>query len=524
MSAQQNPLVAAMLEPAFYPHHPETVHLVQTHISYVFLAGDEVYKVKKPVRFTFLDFSTLEKRRHFCHEEVRLNRRLAANAYRGVVSICRAEDGFRLGTAEAVDAIEYAVQIRRLASDRLMVNLLATNQMTEALVDQVVDRLVSFHRSAQCGPEVTANGDPANIARILEDNFTGVRPFRGATIAAHDDDEIQRFSRRFLAREDSFLRRRQSEDRIREAHGDLHAEHICFERPLVIFDCIEFNQQFRFIDVASEIAFLAMDLEQRGRRDLAAHLIARYAELAGDGDLPRLVPFYECYRAYVRGKVASLKSTETEVSSEERAAAREQARRYFLQSYRYTWTYSPALVVVAGLSGSGKSTVAVALHERTGFVHLSSDIIRKELAGLAPTARVGDEDLYSVAHSSRTYAELFSRARQTLASGRGVILDATFQLREGRQTARQIAESARTPFLLVECTCPEEVIRQRLATRTQRGDDPSDADWEIYLVQQQRCEPFAEERLTIDTSQPTDQLLAAIEKALRARLDELTND
>lgn len=516
-------LIAAMSQADFYPHRPGAVRLVQTHISYVFLAGDQVYKVKKPVRFSFLDFSTRERRRHFCHEEVRLNRRLAEDVYFGVVGICNRDGRYELGTEDDSDAVEWAVHMRRLPEDRTLDRLLERGEATPAMIDAVADRLAAFHRTADAGPHVAANGTPEAIRRILEDNYTNARPFRGVTIPAADDEAIQEFSRDFLARERSWFERRRSEQRVRECHGDLHTEHLCFtDAGLVIFDCIEFNEQFRYCDVASELAFLAMDLDYHDRRDLAARLLERYAATAGDPELPRLAPFYQCYRAYVRGKVDSLKSREAEVDERERNEAATSARRHFLLSYRYTWAYRPAVVVVCGLSGSGKSWLAATLGERVGYEILSSDIVRKDLAGLAPTARVRtgyDEGLYDAEHSTATYRALLERARQRLESGRGVILDATFQRRADRDAARDLARRARVPFVLIECCCAEGEVRRRLQGRARDAAVPSDADWEVYVEQRRRFEAFADhesDRLTLDTSDEPATLTRRIEALLRA--------
>ena len=512
-----------MERPDFYAHHPDEVTLIQTHISFVFLAGDQVYKVKKPVRFTFLDFSTLEQRRHFCREEVHLNRRLAPGVYYGVVAICAGKSGYRLGTEEDPEAVEYAVHMRRLPDDRFLSSLLEQGAVDTAMIDAVAARLVAFHREAGSGEEVRANGDPAAVAAVLDDNYRGVAPFRGVTIPAQDDDAIQAFSRDFLARNAQLFHRRQAEGRIRDGHGDLHTEHICLTDPLVIFDCIEFSPKFRYCDVASEIAFLAMDLDYRGHPALASRIVATYAKLADDPELISLVPFYQCYRAYVRGKVDSLKSAELEVDPRERSAAREGARRHFALSYRYTWRYSPCLVVFAGLSGSGKSTLAASLAERTGFTHVNSDVVRKRLLGLPPTARQSGTVtplLYTPEHSARTYAAMLADAEGCLTDRRGVIIDATFQLRAGRDRCREIARVAGKPLVFIECRCEPAAVRRRLTERARRNDDPSDADWEVYLEQRRRYEPLApdEDRLTVqtDTTSP-EEALRAVETEMRRR-------
>jgi len=518
------PVIAAMLRPEFYPHRPAAVTLVQTHISYVLLAGDEVYKIKKPVRFTFLDFSTLERRRHFCHEELRLNRRLAPDVYHGVVAICRDPTGYWLAADDDPDAVEYAVHMRRLPDDRLLDHLLERGEVTREMIERIAARLVAFHRDADCGPEVAANGDPAAIWRILEDNYNGVRPFRDETIAAADDDAIQTFSGDFLRHHDALLRRRQSERRIRDCHGDLHSEHVCFVDGIAIFDCIEFNRQFRYCDVASEIAFLAMDLDFHDRPDLASHLIAAYAAAAADADLARLMGFYRCYRAYVRGKVDSLKSAEAEVSDAERAEARASARRHFALAYRYAWTDQPCLLAICGLSGTGKSVIAGMLQQRTGFRHVNSDVVRKQLAGVSPTARRTakyDEGIYNAEHSAATYHAMLDFVGEELAAGRGAIVDATFQRRSDRDALRAVAMQHQVLLLFVECQCPEEEIRRRIERRAREAGTVSDADWNIYVSQRDRFETFGadevRDHVTVDSSRLPDVVEREIEAEIRAR-------
>lgn len=517
-------MVRAMLAPAFYAAPPASLELRQTHISYVVLAGDDVYKLKKPVRFAFLDFSTLARRRFFCEEEVRLNRRLAADVYRGVLAIVRRDGGYALAAADAGDAVEYAVHMRRLPEDRVLARLLAGGTADAALIDRIGDRLVAFHADADAGPELARGGDPAEIRRLMDEDFAEVVALHGDTISADDDAAIQRWCHARLDALAPLLRRRQVTGRIRDGHGDLHAEHIyCLDTgALVIVDCIEFNPAFRRRDVAADVAFLAMDLAYHDRDDLADRLVATYAARAADPELPALIPFYACQRAYIRGKVDSLKAREPEVDAADAAAARASARRHFELALRYTWADRPALVIVCGLSGSGKSTIAAGLATRTGFAHLNSDRTRKTLAGLAATARGGPE-LYTPQRNAATYAALHAAAAEALASGRGAIIDATFQRREHRDRVARVAAAAHVPLLFVECRADDAEIRRRLAARSARADDPSDADWAVYQRQQRSYEPLADDEphLSIDTGRPRAGLLEEIEGALRLAPDRI---
>jgi aminoglycoside phosphotransferase family enzyme/predicted kinase len=508
-----------LLQPDFYPHAPAAVELVQTHISFVFLAGDEVYKVKKPVRFSFLDFSSLERRHHFCREEVRLNRRLAPDVYLGIVAICGDGDAYRLGAEDDPAAVEYAVHMRRLRADRILANLLTARAVTPAMIDPIAARIAAFHAAADADDAITANGSIDAVWRVLSDNFIGAAPFRDRTIPAADDDRIQRFCRRFLDDHADLFARRQQQHRIRECHGDLHSEHISLDDGVAVFDCVEFNPRFRNCDVAAEVAFLAMDLDYRGHPALAQRFVDAYVARTGDDELRALLPFYSCYRAYVRGKVDSLKSDAAEVEPADRHMAAESAQRHFALAYRYSWSAVHPLVVVFGLSGSGKSVIARGLSRRTGFVYFGSDEIRKELAGMPPQTR-GSADLYTAQRSAQTYRAMLDRAGAAIASGRGAIIDATFQLRSHRDGARAIATVAITPIVFVECTAPEAVVRTRLARRAHDAHEASDADWRIYERQRAVYEPFAADEpgqhVLLDTTRPVADALARIESELSA--------
>jgi aminoglycoside phosphotransferase family enzyme/predicted kinase len=511
-------VIAAMLHPELYPERPARVTLLQTHISFVLLAGMTVFKVKKPVRFSFLDFSTLPARRHFCREEVRLNRRLAPHVYEGVVAICRDGDVYRLGSEDDPSAVEYAVRMQRLPDDRMLNRLLDAGAATPVMIDRIVTRLVDFHREAETGVAIQEAGAPAAIQQVLDDNFANARPFREVTIAAADDDAIQVFLRNFLHQNAALLEGRRQAGRIRDCHGDLHTEHVCITDGLIIFDCIEFNPRFRHIDVASEVAFLAMDIDFHGFPDLAQHLVHRYAAASGDPGVKRLAPFYQCARAYLRGQVDSMTSAEPEVPESDRAAARASAARHFELAYRYTWADIRCLVAIAGLSGSGKSTVAAALARRTGFVHLNSDTIRKRLAGpeASRTAQQYEGGIYTPAHSARTYAAMRDQAASHLGSS-GVIVDATFQRRAERDAMRTLARQQNVPLLFVECQCPESSARARITAR-QREETVSDATVTIYETQRQSYDRFTDDEcdaIAVETDAPAIDVARRIEAAMR---------
>jgi hypothetical protein len=320
-------LVEALLDAKTYPEAPERVQLMQTQMSFVFIAGDRVYKVKKPVNLGYLDYTTLEKRRFFCQREVELNRRLCPEAYLGVVPVVKARGKINLGGRGRV--IDYAVKMRYLPQDRMMNVLLAANQVSTEMVTRVAQRLVDFHQKAETSATISAFGDIGAIKVNTEENFDQTEKSIGRAISQEKYQRIKNYTRRFIENNAPLFRQRVAEGRIRDCHGDLHAAHICFTDGICIYDCIEFNDRFRYGDVASEIAFLAMDLDHYGRADLSLSFVNAYAALSQDREMLKLLNFYKCYRAYVRGKVESFKLDDPYISAEEKTKTLAVARRYF---------------------------------------------------------------------------------------------------------------------------------------------------------------------------------------------------
>jgi aminoglycoside phosphotransferase family enzyme/predicted kinase len=503
--------------------------MLQTHISVVFLAGDEVYKLKKPVRFSFLDYSTLAQRHHYCQEEVRINHRLAPTIYLGVVPVLRIGHDYRVREAvnmQDATVVDYLVRMRRLPPERTLEALLAEGRVGKPGIHALATRLVHFHRTAAT-TEAALYGAPQVVWQALADNFSETASFVGHTISEKQYRVIQDFSQRFFAEQQDLFLRRIAQDRVREGHGDLRCEHVYFlDQGIQIIDAIEFSPRLRTCDVASELAFLAMDMELRGEPALAAELIHAYAALAVDPELLQLLPFYQCYRAYVRGKVASLKSREPEIPPAEQEDARQQARQAFRLAARYArGTPTPALLVVCGRVGTGKSTVSQLLSAHTGFTALNSDVIRKRLAGLLPTARTNEEyrsGLYNDEATRRTYAALQTQAEEELRSGRGVIVDATCKQRDQRRLFLDLGQRLNLPVLFLECRTPLAEVERRLRERERRGDAVSDATWDIARQQEADFPPFddiedAQHRL-VDTSGDLDEALAMIEEELAGKL------
>jgi aminoglycoside phosphotransferase family enzyme len=320
-------LIQKLLDPEAYPSPIKEIELMQTQMSFVFLGNEYVYKVKKPVNLGYLDYSTLEKRRFFCQREVELNQRLCPDAYLGVVPITRQRgEVFMEGKGKAV---EYAVKMRRLPKEAMMDVLLAADKVSQKMVTEVAKKMAEFHQRAETSASISAFGNLDTIVENTEENFSQTDKYIGRTISREGYERISDYTRGFIRENADLFKRRVAEGKIKDCHGDLHAAHVCFSGGICIYDCIEFNDRFRYADVASEIAFLAMDLDNYGRKDLSDCFVDAYVKQSGDGELKLLLNFYKCYRAYVRGKVGSFKIDDPYVGRQERMEAKETASGYF---------------------------------------------------------------------------------------------------------------------------------------------------------------------------------------------------
>ena len=506
-------LVQAMLDPRFYPKPPAEVTHKATHISHLFFAGELVFKVKKVVHYSFLDYSTLKKRRHFLQEELRLNRRLAPSVYIGVMPITFDDLGWRLGGWG--EPAEYTLVMRRLPDKRMLPSLLETAQVTPAMMRELAEFLARFHREAERVTGITAQNYAAIVQKQWNNNLADLEPFIGALFDGESFGALQKFAADFIEQHGALFARRAEQGWIRDVHGDLNAEHICFApEGIQIFDCIEFDPRLRRCDLTSEIAFFLMDIEMRGGKDLVEPFVRRYGELIDDPEGGELLPFWKCYRALVRAKVYALRG----------GAGFDVARRYFNYAAQRVWQGQlPFIVIVSGLTGSGKSTLARALSERTGMALLQSDMIRKELAGKTVGQRAAyGEGIYSPAMTEKTYTTMARRAERLIAEGKGVIADATFVRRAQREKIIRVAAKQRIAAFMIHCSVDEQTIQTRLAQREAEGKDISDGRWEIYLEQRDAFEEIAEMptdgRLELNTDAPVALLLSGCEKFLRARL------
>lgn len=523
--AQTRRLVEALCDPKRAVLGAAPVTTIETHVSFLLLAGERVYKLKKPLRLDFLDFTRLASRRRACHDELRLNRRTAPDLYLRVVAITGTRDAPRLEPAAASAApdtalegevLEYAVEMRRFDSEALLAKRLALDRIEPETVDRFADCVARFHTRVleEVEPErrdssAIEESAPVVARRNLEE-------LRRISLPAREQARLERIGAWLEARCERlapFFAERRRAGFVRELHGDLHLANVALvdDRP-VLFDCLEFDVGLRTIDVIDEIAFAFMDFLAFGRRDLAFRFANDYLEQTGDYAGAVALPFFAIHRALVRAKVAAI-GTEPAERAEQAAITR------YLDVAQALAEAPPAqLILTHGLAGSGKTTVSSALAQRIGALRIRSDVERKRLAGLEARARSASPlggGLYAAQASERTYAHLAECASALLASGQSVIVDAAFLARAERERFAAIARAGDFPFRIVVCTAPVEVLRARVEARQARGRDASEADPAVLAFQLAHAEPPDETERDHVLCVATDAGSASLEEAVR---------
>jgi uncharacterized protein len=500
-------LIQQMLVPEFYPH-PVTIpiQLMQTHASAVLLTGEFAYKLKKPVNFGFLDYSTVEKRQHFCNEEIRLNQRGARELYLEVVAISHQGDKYHLGSDGEI--VDYAVKMVQFPQKSLLSNMFESGTITTSDIEEMGRVVAEFHANAQKSEYISTFGQIDRVRQSIDDNYRQTEKYIGRAQTQQQYTETKAYTDRFLLEYLQLFLDRIAGGFIRECHGDLHLRNICrWHDRTLLFDCIEFNEPFRFVDTMYDVAFAVMDLEARGRKDLANRFLNTYAEQTGDWAGLQVLPMYLSRQAYVRAKVASFLLDDPGISSEDKAAAAQTAGDYYHQAWAYTQSHQGRIIMLSGLSGSGKSTLGKQIALEMSGVHLRSDAVRKHLGGV-PLLSKGDDRLYTPAMTARTYQQVLELGAKLAVQGFTVILDAKYDRQSLRTAVVDLAQSQDILIQIVYCTAPASVLRDRLVHRT---GDIADATVDLLTSQQAAWEDFTSEEqdcvITVDT---TEDLLIAI--------------
>jgi len=479
--------IAQLLRPAAYDHPVEVVHLVETHISWVLLTGAFAYKLKKPVDFGFLDFSTLAKRREYCEQELHLNRRLAPALYLDVVAITErdgqavfVEAGADEDGADESEIIEYAVKMRQFPQSAQLDNRLARGELTLAQMDAIADMVARFHREVAVAGGDTRWGSPVQVYAPVEENFRQIR--QRPSVGNHRAllDELESWSRSSFTRLEAVFEQRKQHGFIRECHGDMHLRNMLWldDEPLA-FDCIEFNPSLRWIDVLSEVAFLVMDLQDREQPALAQRFLNHYLECTGDYAGLSVLSFYLVYRAMVRAKVDAIRAAQQGIDATEKAGAEREHLSYLRLAHAYTQLADVRLIITRGMSASGKSTVSQQLMAFPGYIRIRSDVERKRLFDIDRHARAGagiEAGIYSEKATRATYARLVELAAGVLAAGYSAIIDAAFLQPWQRQLFRQLATDSGVPYIILDVFASADSLRERIR---QRSGDVSDADLRV---------------------------------------------
>jgi aminoglycoside phosphotransferase family enzyme/predicted kinase len=514
---------AALARPDFYPDGPHRVDVRETHISWVFLAGDRAYKLKKQLVLPFLDYGTRQRRREMCREEVRLNRRLAPDLYLGVRAVVATADGLALGTEDDPRAVDYLVEMRRFDDSCTLAAKLERGELKRDEVVALAQVLAQFHARAL---RVAAVGVPVlAVERRMTANFHELLAIVEQRAEVESVLALERFAHAFVVAHAQLFDARARRGLVREVHGDLRVEHVLLDDIPTVVDCIEFDRGMRELDVADDLAFLVMDLVAHGGERFAQMLVRAYRDAGGDPGEDRLIAFYAAYRALVRAKVALLRAAQHPTSVSEHGSESAAARDGLALAEQFAWRARlPLVIVLCGVPAAGKSHLAQALAEVSHLPHLSSDVTRKRLAGIRPQQRARSE-LYSPESNRLTYAELGRRAARETAVGGGALVDATFRHRADRDAFADAFAGA-APLLFVECRAPARVLAERAARRDGKPGRVSDASLSVVVRESSTWEPLdelpAEAHVTLRSDRRVEAQLEDLRALLDRRIGELT--
>jgi uncharacterized protein len=496
------PLIQQMLQPRFYPHAVVApIDLLQTHISFVLLTGEYVYKVKKIVNFGFLDYSSLEKRRHFCQQELQMNQRGAAEIYLEVLPISQVGETFELGSSANI--VEYTLKMRQFPQENLWTSLFDRGELSENHLEKLGRTVAQFHAESPTDEYIQSFGRVERIKEAIDSNYKTAENYIGRVQTKERFDQTKAYTDRFFQQNCQLFDIRIETGKIRACHGDLHLKNIAhWHEKILLFDCIEFNEPFRLVDVMYDVAFVVMDLDTRQRHDLANAFLNTYLEETGDWEGLKVLPLYLCRQAYVRAKVTSFLLDDPGISDEEKQQASSRAEHYYQLAWEYTQPRQGQLMVMSGLSGSGKSTVARWVARHLGAIQIRSDAVRKHLAGI-PLNQRGEKEIYSEQMTQKTYDRVLELGRMLASKGWSVILDAKFDRTLWRKRTIELATSENLPLQILHCQAPLEVMRDRL---NHRAGDIADATANLLDAQLANAEPFEEIEqnytIAVDTTQP----------------------
>ncbi|MDH5612150.1 MAG: AAA family ATPase [Gammaproteobacteria bacterium] len=501
--------ITHMLKPVAYDHPVKNIELIETHISWVILTGDFVYKIKKPVNYGFLDFSTLEKRHQCCLNELRLNRRLAPAIYLDVVSITGTEE--KPVIAGSGEVFEYAVKMKQFPQSAQLDFMLAAGELRAEHMDAIANMVADFHRHIDIADGTMNYGNNDILYLPVTENFEQIRDHLDITPYTDTLARLQSWNKSTFEKLATVFEQRKQNGFVRECHGDIHLRNLVWlEDGPTAFDCIEFNVHLRWIDVISEVAFLVMDLQDRQQPHLANRFLNSYLEATGDYAGLAILRFYLCYRALVRAKVDALRLAQKNISEQGRQQTLTEFESYLRLASTYTLASTPELILMRGLSASGKSTVAQLLVDATGMIRIRSDVERKRLFSLPLTSNVKvshkiDAGIYSQQASLQTYSKLIELVSLVINAGYSVIVDAAFLKYEQRVPFLRLAESLGVAYTILEVSAPEEILRQRIV---EKRHDVSDADLTVLEHQIANWQPLHEDEkyntLHINTGQTYD--------------------
>jgi uncharacterized protein len=499
--------IQKMLSAKIYDHPVRQIELIETHISWVILTGDYAYKIKKPVDFGFLDFSTLQQRRDCCEQELRLNRRLAPEIYLEVIAITGTAD--KPNMADEGEVIEYTVKMAQFPQSAQLDNMLTAGTLHVEHMDAMATMVADFHQRIEIADTGMRYGDKDVVYQPVEENFIQIEEHIDTTPYGPALQSLKNWSQAQYSRLKTVLTKRKHDGFIRECHGDMHLRNMLWLNDAAMaFDCIEFNASLRWIDVISEVAFLVMDLQDRQQARLANRFLNSYLEATGDYAGLSVLPFYLAYRAMVRAKVNALRLEQDNISSDESMLERQSFESYISLAATYTQQEKPQLVIMRGLSASGKSTISQQLVDSMGAIRVRSDVERKRLFNRdhkGDTRNEVDQGIYSAQASAQTYSRLQQLATEIINSGYSVIIDAAFLKHEQRLPFQSLAESHGIRYNIIEITAPADILRQRIIARK---NDVSDADLAVLEHQLAHWQPLLDSELSstisINTAETVD--------------------